>query len=89
MSSHAVPRITMYLTGRCPYCRMALRLLEARSVAIQKIWVDYEPARRSEMIDRAGRHTVPQIFIDGQHVGGYSELYQLADSGALDRWLGI
>lgn len=89
MSSHAVPRITMYLTERCPYCRMALRLLEARSVAIQKIWVDHEPARRSEMIDRAGRHTVPQIFIDGQHVGGYSELYQLADSGALDRWLGI
>lgn len=80
----------MYTTRICPYCQMAQRLLEKKGVAIEKIRVDEEPARRREMAERArGANTVPQIFIDDRYIGGYRELAQLEVKGELDPLLGL
>jgi glutaredoxin 3 len=78
----------MYLTGSCPYCLMAERLLRAKGVAvIEKIRVDLEPARIGEMIERTGRRTVPQIYIGATHIGGYDDLAALDRAGKLDALL--
>jgi len=83
-------KVLMYTTRVCPYCQMALRLLEKKGVAIEKIRVDEEPARRQEMSLRAqGATSVPQIFIDDRHIGGYRELAQLDVKGELDPLLGL
>ena len=77
-------RIIMYSTGICPYCVMAERLLRARGVAeIEKIRVDLEPVRRAEMMEKTGQRTVPQIYIDDTHVGGYDDLVSLDHGGEL------
>ncbi len=79
----------MYLTASCPYCQAAERLLEAKGVRdIEKVRVDLEPARRTEMMQKSGRRTVPQIWILGRHVGGCDDLHALEDAGALDHLLG-
>lgn len=78
----------MYLTAACPYCQAALRLLEGKGVTgIEKIRVDLEPARRTEMTQRSGQHSVPQIWIGARHVGGCDELDALERAGALDALL--
>ncbi|MDA8110778.1 MAG: glutaredoxin 3 [Betaproteobacteria bacterium] len=78
----------MYCTATCPYCRSAEDLLRAKGVAeIEKIRVDLDPARRAEMRQRSGRHTVPQIWIGERHVGGCDDLYALEDAGELDSLL--
>ena len=78
-------KVTMYSTGVCPYCLMAERLLKAKGVAeIEKVRVDLEPGRRAEMMERTGRRTVPQIYIDEFHVGGYDDLVALDRAGRLD-----
>lgn len=80
--------VRMYLTGSCPYCLMAERLLRAKGVtAIEKIRVDLEPARIREMVERTGRRTVPQIYIGATHVGGYDDLAALDEAGKLDALL--
>ena len=77
-------RVTVYSTAVCPYCVQAKRLLGERSIGYDEVDVGADEGRRDEMIERAGgRCTVPQIFIDGTHVGGYSELRALADTGGL------
>jgi len=74
----------MYSTGVCPYCVQAERLLTAKGVAaIDKIRVDLDPNRRQEMMERTGRRTVPQIYIDAFHVGGYEDLVALDRAGGL------
>jgi glutaredoxin 3 len=74
----------MYSTATCPFCIRAERLLRAKGVAeITKIRVDLDPALRSVMIQRTGRRTVPQIYIDDYHVGGYEELAALEHEGKL------
>lgn len=79
----------MYLTASCPYCQAAERLLEAKGVRdIEKVRVDLEPARRTEMMQKSGRRTVPQIWIRGRHVGGCDDLHALEDAGELDHLLG-
>jgi glutaredoxin 3 len=81
-------RVTMYLTGACPYCHMAERLLATKGVAtIDKVRVDLEPERRAEMMERTGRRTVPQIYIGETHVGGYDDLAALDRAGKLDALL--
>jgi glutaredoxin 3 len=78
----------MYMTASCGYCRAAERLLESKGIRdIERIRVDLEPARRAEMRARSGRTTVPQIWIDGRHIGGCDELYELEHEGALERLL--
>jgi len=75
----------MYITGFCPYCSMAERLLRAKGVEeIEKIRVDLEPALRVEMMKRTRRRTVPQIYIGDTHVGGFDDLSALDDAGRLD-----
>ena len=76
--------IRMYSTAVCPFCIRAERLLLARGVgSIEKLRVDLDPALREEMIRETGRRTVPQIFIDGLHVGGFEELAELDREGKL------
>ncbi len=80
--------VLMYSTGSCPYCLMAERLLVSKGVSkIDKVRVDLEPARRTEMMERTGRRTVPQIYIADTHVGGYDELAALDRAGKLDELL--
>lgn len=74
----------MYCTAACPYCQMAIQLLERKGVVIDKVRVDEQPARRAEMAKLSGRTTVPQIFIGQTHVGGYTDLAQLEAAGQLD-----
>jgi glutaredoxin 3 len=74
----------MYLTASCPFCQSADRLLQQKGVAVEKIRVDLEPARRAEMMQKSGRRTVPQIWINGLHVGGCDDLYALERAGELD-----
>lgn len=81
-------RVLMYCTATCPFCRSAERLLAQKGVHdIERVRVDLEPARRTEMMQRSGRRTVPQIWIGARHVGGCEELYELDESGELDRLL--
>jgi glutaredoxin 3 len=81
-------RIILYGTQYCGFCRAAKLLLSAKGVDFAEIDVAEEPGRREEMVPRAGgRVTVPQIFIDGAHVGGYEELADLDRAGKLDPWL--
>ena len=67
----------MYSTSSCPYCQMALRLLEKKGAEVEQIRVDLQPELRAEMTRITGRTTVPQIFIGDHHVGGYTELAEL------------
>jgi len=77
-------RVTIYTTGVCPYCVRAKRLLGELVIAYEEIDVGRDEARRAEMVSRTGgRMSVPQIFIDGEHVGGYDELRALAERGGL------
>jgi glutaredoxin 3 len=78
------PLIEMYATSWCPYCTRAKRLLERKGAIYQEISIEEHPERRAEMIQRSGRRTVPQIFIDGQHIGGSDELAALDEAGGLD-----
>ena len=83
----AAPKVTIYCTRFCPFCVMARRLLDKKGVRYEEIRVDAEPARRAEMRTRSGRHTVPQIFVNEQHVGGYDDLCALDCAGRLDALL--
>ena len=74
----------MYTTAVCPYCQMAERLLVSKGVAIEKVRIDLDPARRDEMMEKTGRRTVPQIYIGVTHVGGYDDLAALERAGRLD-----
>ena len=78
------PRIRMYSTAVCPFCIRAERLLAARGAGtIDKLRVDLDPGLREEMVRITGRRTVPQIFIDDLHVGGFDELAALDREGKL------
>ena len=79
-----MPKITMYATDYCPYCQRAEALLKGKGVAIDRIDVEADPARRTEMVERSGRRTVPQIFIGDRHIGGCDDLVALDRSGGLD-----
>lgn len=78
------PRVEVYATPFCPYCMRARDLLERKGVAYAEIRVDRDLEKRREMENRSKRRTVPQIFIDGRHVGGFDDLHALDRSGGLD-----
>ena len=78
-------RIEIYTTPICPYCIRAKRLLDKKQVAYEEIDLWQTPDRRAEMLQRAsGRTSVPQIFIDGQGIGGSDDLHALDAAGKLD-----
>ncbi len=77
-------RVLMYSTAVCPYCVRAEQLLRARGVdEIEKVRVDLDPERRTEMMEKTARRTVPQIFIGETHVGGCDDLIALDQAGKL------
>ena len=77
--------ILMYTTATCPYCINAERLLISKGVTeINKIRVDLEPQQRVHMMEITGRRTVPQIYIDDRHIGGFEELRALDRAGELE-----
>ncbi|MFN3232322.1 MAG: glutaredoxin 3 [Alphaproteobacteria bacterium] len=81
-------QVEIYTSMFCGYCSRAKQLLKRKGAAFNEISVDMKPDLRAEMRGRAGgSNSVPQIFIDGQHVGGCDELYALEGQGALDGML--
>jgi glutaredoxin 3 len=84
----AVPRVEIYTKTFCGYCVRAKHLLESKGIEYQEHVVFLGGPERQEMIERSGgRTTVPQIFIDGQHIGDCGELIQLESQGKLDELL--
>jgi glutaredoxin 3 len=83
-----MPKIEVYSSLFCPFCFRAKRLLKQKDQEFEEIDVLASPGRKKEMVERAGGKTsVPQIFIDGQHIGGCDELYALEAAGKLDPML--
>ena len=79
-----MPPVTIYTTSTCPYCHAAKDLLRKKNVAFTEVDVTGKPVERRAMTARAGRTTVPQIFIGERHVGGCDDLYELDAAGRLD-----
>lgn len=84
---HTMPKITVYGTLLCPYCFAAKRLLKQNGIKFDEIRVDRQPQVKQEMITKSGRFTVPQIFIDEYHVGGYDDLVAHFKSGKIKNLL--
>lgn len=83
-----MPNVIMYATAVCPYCINAERLLRSKGVAqIEKIRVDLDLQKRTEMMQKTGRRTVPQIYIGERYVGGFDDLHALDMAGELDALL--
>lgn len=81
-------KIEIYTKATCPYCHRAKALLNSKGASFDEIAIDGDAQAREKMIARSGRSTVPQIFIDGQHVGGCDDLHALDARGGLDPMLG-
>ena len=82
--------VTMYTSAVCPYCMNAERLLASKGVKeINKIRIDLQPELRNEMMQKTGRRTVPQIYIDSRHIGGFDDLRALDLAGGLDPLLAV
>ena len=81
-------KVEIYTKMTCGFCVRAKRLLEMKKVSYDEIGVDFGGAKKAEMVERAGgRMTVPQIFINGRHVGGCDDLMALEQQGKLDEML--
>jgi len=77
--------VTMYTTAYCPFCMNAEKLLASKGVSeINKIRIDEQPELRAEMMKKTGRRTVPQIYINDQHIGGFDDLRALDLEGGLE-----
>ena len=77
-------RVEVYTTPMCPYCVAAKRLLQARGIPYTEFDVAQDDALRADVMQRSGRQTVPQIFIDGRSIGGFDELRGLDAAGELE-----
>ncbi|MCA0200394.1 MAG: glutaredoxin 3 [Proteobacteria bacterium] len=82
-----MPQVEIYTSPYCGYCSRAKALLSQKGVPFEEIDVADGGVKRAEMVQRSGRHTVPQIFIGGTHVGGCDDLYALDAAGGLDPML--
>jgi glutaredoxin 3 len=78
-----MPRVRVYTTQSCPYCIRAKRLLAARGIPFDEVDVGDDDALRTDLVERTGRQTVPQIFIDERSIGGFEELAALDAQGEL------
>jgi glutaredoxin 3 len=79
--------VVIYSSDWCPFCTRAKHLLESKGVAFEEIKVDGKPQVRAQMADKAGRTSVPQIWVGERHVGGCDDLYALERAGKLDALL--
>ena len=77
-------RVEVYTTPMCPFCVAAKRLLDERAVPYAEHDVANDPTLRADVMQRSGRRTVPQIFIDGRSIGGFEELRVLDVAGELE-----
>jgi glutaredoxin 3 len=78
-------QVEIYVWTQCPFCRRAKALLDRKGVAYQEYVIDGDEAAREVMAQRAGgRRSVPQVFINQQHIGGCDDLHELEESGKLD-----
>ena len=85
-----MPKIEVYSTAVCPYCVSAKNLLKSKGLEWTEVRVDTDPAQREAMLTRSGgRRTVPQIFINGHHVGGFDDLAAADRNGKLAQLLEI
>ncbi len=82
-------KIEIYSKDWCPYCAKAKSLLQSKQLDYAEIDITTDQAREQEMIERSSRRTVPQVFIDGESIGGYDDLANLNASGELDQRLGL
>lgn len=85
LNEDPIMNIEMYSTSTCYYCDRAKKLLEDYNLSYKLIMIDEDDDMRKTMMDRSKRRTVPQIFIDDQHIGGYTDLYEYAKAGHLDK----
>ncbi len=77
-------QVVIYTTRICPYCVRAKQLLQRKGVAYEEVDVSNDYATRMQLVERTKQRTVPQIFINDQHIGGCDDLYALERQGALD-----
>ncbi len=80
-------KVVIYSSDWCPFCMRAKQLLARKGVTFKEIRVDGQPDLRAEMTRKAGRTSVPQIWIGSTHVGGCDDLYDLERAGKLDKLL--
>ena len=81
-------KIEIYTTPFCGYCARAKGLLDSKGAAYEEMDVMMDEKKRAEMRERSKRSTVPQIFINGEHIGGSDDLAALEQAGKLDAKLG-
>ena len=79
--------IQVYTTGYCPYCDRAKKLLEKKGASYEEINVEGDAAKRAWLLDVTGQRTVPQVFINGKSIGGFSDMAALDTAGRLDAML--
>ncbi len=80
-------KVEIYATSYCRHCMDARELLQAKGIEYDEYLLDLMPLEKDTMIERCGQKSVPQIFIDGVHIGGVTELRELDDRGELDALL--
>jgi len=80
--------VKIYSTNVCPYCVRAKQLLESKGVKYEEVYVDADMELMKEMMELSGRRSVPQIFINGQSMGGFDDINALNQKGELDALLG-
>lgn len=76
-------KVEIYTTKLCPYCYRAKALLDGKGIAYHEVDVSFDPGMRRQLLDRTGRRTVPQIFINDKSVGGYDDIAELDRAGTL------
>ena len=82
-------KVEIYTTKLCPYCYRAKSLLNSKGVAFREVDVSFNPKMRQWLLERTGRRTVPQIFINEQSVGGYDDIAELDAEGKLNELLAV
>jgi glutaredoxin 3 len=80
--------IVIYSTAVCPYCVAAKNFLQSKGQSWTEVRIDTDPAERRKMVDATGRTSVPQIFINDTHIGGYDDMIALHRRGGLEPLLG-
>lgn len=83
-----MPEITVYSRRICSYCTAAKQLLQSRGYEYQEVNLDEHPELMADVMQRSGQRTVPQIFVDGQSVGGFTELAAAVRSGSFEQLAG-
>ena len=84
-----MPTVEIYTTETCPFCVRAKALFDEKGITYAEYGIEGQRDKMREMLKRCRQKTVPQIFIDDQHIGGYDELAELDADGRLNSLLGL